>query len=71
MPQDKLNVRDNKGDAEKPQTEPNKQEAIVQGNIPVLTVRLLNSINQNLVAIAQQNAKILEIFKHVEASKDG
>ena len=43
-------VRDVKGE-DKPKTEPTK---IDPGNIPILTVQLLNSINQNIIELRKE-----------------
>ena len=45
-------VRDVKGDQKKPET-PQREIEINQGNTAVLTVRLLNSINSNLMEIKE------------------
>ena len=59
-------IRDVKGSEEKPKE---KAASIVLGNIPILTVQLLDAINKNLVNIAQQNAEIIKMIK--EGMADG
>ena len=44
-----------KGEAPK-----NPSITVNPGNIPVLTVQILDAINRNLITIIQQNAKLLE-----------
>ena len=54
------NVRDVKGTPEAPA--PGKT-TIEPGNIPVLTVQLLDAMNKNLFVLIQQNARIIEILE--------
>ena len=51
-------VNEIKGEVKK--DKPNNQIQINPGNIPILTVQLLDAINRNLIVLVQQNAKILE-----------
>ena len=70
MPRDKSsakNIMDIKGEDEPQKPKPTAtQMQIDPGNVSVLTVRLLDAINQNLVTIVKQNEKLLEKFDHIE-----
>ena len=44
---------------------------IEPGNVPILTVRLLDTINKNLITLVQQNAKLISMLEHVEEGSDG
>jgi len=44
-------VVDVKGDQEKPEVKKDEKIQVIQGNLGVIQVQLLNSINQNLISI--------------------
>ena len=44
-------VVDTKGDQEKPEVKKDEKIQVIQGNLGVIQVQLLNSINQNLISI--------------------
>ena len=59
------NVSDVKGEDPKVPQPKNEPTPIVQGNIPLLTVQILEAINNNTIVTIKQNAELIKLLKDI------